>query len=590
MRSRIFAQVLARTKQQLVQITQNLFTTPHQSWLDTNGKPLAGGMLYAYEAGTSIPTNTWQDAVLSQLNTNPVVLDEGGFASIWLNPTQVYRFRMTNSTGVQQWTIDDYQGGSLTANILVPINYLLPATGTNSIDNGSNKQVWQWFLTGSTNEYGLAINEPAPSTNTSLLSTLFAVATQDGSSINPFEAIAHNTELSGPGLRILANGDIQAIGGANIISNITGISNQCVQADTTGRLFGTGLPCGAGVGGGIASINNSFYPAQTITGAGGITVTTDIASGVTTIAMGVAASVLDVLSLAPASVVGGSSSTGTAHLSGPAPTGGATVTLTSSNTAVAQVPASIVVAAGTTSLTFSVTTVAVTTNTPVSISGNYGLTQSAILTVTAVVVTLTSLSLNPSIVVGGDSSTGTVTLSGPALAAGAVVTLSSGNTALVQVPASVTVPAGMTTATFTVTTSPIPGPGSTGINISGTYGATQTGLIELTPPPQPIWGGEGQPGATSSVTVSGTDVILSTGDTLLGLQGTAEQIGESWTFNTNNQCVYLLLVGGTHTFVDANGNTFVFNLPISCNVGGVPMWLYQSTYQLFGFYLVRVAS
>ena len=67
---------------------------------------------------------------------------------------------------------------------------------------------------------------------------------------------------------------------------------------------------------------------------------------------------------------------------------------------------------------------------------------------------LSLLALNPTSVVGGlQSSTGTVTLSGPAPAGGAQVTLSSSNTAVASVPSSATVPAGATSATFTVTTS-----------------------------------------------------------------------------------------------------------------------------------------
>ncbi len=66
---------------------------------------------------------------------------------------------------------------------------------------------------------------------------------------------------------------------------------------------------------------------------------------------------------------------------------------------------------------------------------------------------LTSLTVNPSSVVGGSPSTGTVTLSGPAPAGGAVVSLSSDNTLAATVPASVTVAAGATSATFPVTTS-----------------------------------------------------------------------------------------------------------------------------------------
>ena len=134
--------------------------------------------------------------------------------------------------------------------------------------------------------------------------------------------------------------------------------------------------------------------------------------------------VLTSLGVNPSSVVGGSPSTGTVTLSGPAPAGGAVVSLSSDNTSAATVPASVTVAAGATSATFAVTTSPVSGSTAVTISAVYGgVTRTAPLTVTPVAVGLSSLGVNPSSVVGGSPSTGTVTLSGPAPAGGAVVSL-----------------------------------------------------------------------------------------------------------------------------------------------------------------------
>src|SRR5206468_6252677 len=56
-----------------------------------------------------------------------------------------------------------------------------------------------------------------------------------------------------------------------------------------------------------------------------------------------------------------------------------------------------------------------------------------------------ALTLSPSSVTGGSSSTGTATLSAPAPSGGTVVSLSSTNPGVASVPASVTVPAGGTT-------------------------------------------------------------------------------------------------------------------------------------------------
>jgi hypothetical protein len=66
-----------------------------------------------------------------------------------------------------------------------------------------------------------------------------------------------------------------------------------------------------------------------------------------------------------------------------------------------------------------------------------------------------SVSLSQSSVVGGTPVTGTVTITAAAPAGGTVVPLESNNTAAATVPASVTVPAGATRATFPVETKPV---------------------------------------------------------------------------------------------------------------------------------------
>ncbi len=183
---------------------------------------------------------------------------------------------------------------------------------------------------------------------------------------------------------------------------------------------------------------------------------------------------LSALSVSPSTVTGGDSSTGTVTLSAPAPSGGAIVSLASTDTSVATVPDTITVPTGATSTTFPVSTSPVSSSTSVIISGSYnGTAQSASLTVTPPPLpTVTSLSLSPSSVLGGPlgSSTGTVTLSRPAPSGGAVVSLSSSKPSVASVPASVTVPARATSATFTVNTSVFIV--STTVTISGSYNST----------------------------------------------------------------------------------------------------------------------
>jgi hypothetical protein len=90
------------------------------------------------------------------------------------------------------------------------------------------------------------------------------------------------------------------------------------------------------------------------------------------------------LSVSPDTVEGGTSSTGTVTLSAAAPSGGAVVSLTSSNSSVATPPASVTVPAGATSATFTVTTAVVTTTTMVTLTAVFNNTgRTADLRVTA---------------------------------------------------------------------------------------------------------------------------------------------------------------------------------------------------------------
>jgi uncharacterized repeat protein (TIGR03803 family) len=79
---------------------------------------------------------------------------------------------------------------------------------------------------------------------------------------------------------------------------------------------------------------------------------------------------------------------------------------------------------------------------------------------------LTGLTLTPVRVVGGQNSTGTVTLGGAAPSGGAVVALSS-RSSVASAPATVTVPAGARSASFAVSTRPVKR--TTAVTITASY-------------------------------------------------------------------------------------------------------------------------
>jgi len=88
-------------------------------------------------------------------------------------------------------------------------------------------------------------------------------------------------------------------------------------------------------------------------------------------------------------------------------------------------------------------------------------------------VTLNTVSANPSAVNGGQSSTGTVTLSAAAPTGGAVVSLASASSAF-SVPPSVLVPQGATSASFAITTEKVL------VAASGTLSASYAGTTRTT--------------------------------------------------------------------------------------------------------------
>ena len=193
---------------------------------------------------------------------------------------------------------------------------------------------------------------------------------------------------------------------------------------------------------------------------------------------GAATSALTTLTVEPSTVTGGQSAQGTATLGEQAPEGGTLVTL-SSDAPGATVPESITIPAGATSGTFTVTTSAVSAATDVTITGSAGdETLTASLQLTPATSALTTLTVRPSAVAGGQSAQGTATLRAQAPEGGTPVKLSS-DAPGATVPASITIPAGATSGTFTVTTKAVLA--ATNVTITGSAGdATLTAPLQLT--------------------------------------------------------------------------------------------------------------
>lgn len=180
------------------------------------------------------------------------------------------------------------------------------------------------------------------------------------------------------------------------------------------------------------------------------------------------------IGVTPASLKGGGIATGTVTLSTTAPTAGTTVGLSSDNSA-AQVPASVDVSSRQSSATFQIPTSVVASAQKANITATFGSdSQTASLNVNPAI----ALALAPNPVAAGTAVTGTVTLGNPAPLAGATVNLRSSSLA-VTLPAFLTIAAGQTTASFTITTTSIAS-GQSSVTITASYaGDSQTATLTV---------------------------------------------------------------------------------------------------------------
>lgn len=79
-----------------------------------NGQANAAGLVFTYAAGTTTPQATYTDVTLATPNTNPIVLDATGRASVWLDPALSYKFVIQDAGGAAtpDGTVDNIKADS----------------------------------------------------------------------------------------------------------------------------------------------------------------------------------------------------------------------------------------------------------------------------------------------------------------------------------------------------------------------------------------------------------------------------------------------------------------------------------------------
>lgn len=137
---------------------------------------------------------------------------------------------------------------------------------------------------------------------------------------------------------------------------------------------------------------------------------------------------------------------------------------------------------------------------------------------------------------------------------------------------------------------------STTFTLTAVGTSTQTATQSYNWQPR-IFGGVGISGATSTVTSSGTTAVISTGSAIPSAGLGAETVGQSFgPYNPSGNTIYLLLKGGSHTFIDTTtGFPMAFNTPltvtfVNSNGTSVSMFLYATTNPLTGVFAPKITS
>ena len=211
--------------------------------------------------------------------------------------------------------------------------------------------------------------------------------------------------------------------------------------------------------------------------ASAVTITATFGSATLHTTLTLTPAVVSKIGVSPASLTGGASTAFDIYINGAAGPSGNVVNLSTTSTD-AIIPATVTIPAGKTGIIFTVTSKPVSSSENITLTATTGaISKTTILTVTPAYVEL--LSVSPSTIVGGKTTTISVTLYGLAGPSGIVVHLSSSSPDA-KIPSTVTVPAGSRTASLTLATDSV----STSEKITLTAATASTSVqttLTLTP-------------------------------------------------------------------------------------------------------------
>lgn len=202
-----------------------------QQFFDDNGVPLAGGLIYTYQAGSSTPLATYTDNGGSIPNANPIVLDSAGRVpqEIWLFTGYSYKFILKNSDDVLIQTLDNIypilQNAPESAPAVPTGAILLWSGSTGSIPSGwllcdgtnGTPDLRDRFIIGAGNNY--AVNATGGSADSVVVSHTHTASVTDPGHTHTFTASV--TNFTSPTGNPICGAQVQS---STTNSSTTGIS------------------------------------------------------------------------------------------------------------------------------------------------------------------------------------------------------------------------------------------------------------------------------------------------------------------------------------------------------------------------------
>ena len=221
--------------------------------------------------------------------------------------------------------------------------------------------------------------------------------------------------------------------------------------------------------------------------------------------------------ISPNRVISGNSTIGKITLAAPAPTGGLTVNLASSDpNVITFATPTVTVPAGQTVFNFTMTSKARLTQASATVTASFlGRSIAQTLIVSPITLTLTSVVVTPNPLDANDVGTGVVTIDRSAPDSGLTVTLSTTDSAVASIRegTSIDFTPGQSTATFHVLAGGLPTKGRATIS-AALLGQTTTTLVEVNPvtfsftlTPNSVIGGNS---ATGTITLTGVEGVKAT--------------------------------------------------------------------------------